>query len=249
MFIIFDLWNVQLIWFYPLCNFFAIGVVAVFQGIGLASCKSGIGYIFTSDEWVSEQHSHIYCSCTEKRIYLMYSMLSLYYLQHHRGNCLGEPHSLHICTVFWCNSGMSERNTSCFTISHCVEHTELYPPFILICLCFQCVCSGILIGSGMQKIAALSNLVCYYGVGLPVGALLMFKAELRILGNSLNSLFLCVILHVIKNRYDTPVISLGKVNQIRSYHAFCDFCYLFKIKMLVKCPKVEVIAYKNTPSK
>nr|XP_040037085.1 multidrug and toxin extrusion protein 1-like [Gasterosteus aculeatus aculeatus] len=45
-----------------------------------------------------------------------------------------------------------------------------------------CVCSGILVGSGMQKIAALSNLVSYYLIGLPVGIALMFAAKLRILG-------------------------------------------------------------------
>ncbi|XP_056263689.1 multidrug and toxin extrusion protein 1-like isoform X1 [Pseudoliparis swirei] len=45
-----------------------------------------------------------------------------------------------------------------------------------------CVCSGILIGAGMQKIAALSNLVGYYCIGLPVGIALMFAAKLRILG-------------------------------------------------------------------
>lgn len=47
----------------------------------------------------------------------------------------------------------------------------------------QCVCSGILVGCGMQKIAALSNLVAYYCIALPVGAALMFKAHLKILGN------------------------------------------------------------------
>uniref|UniRef100_A0AAQ5X659 Multidrug and toxin extrusion protein n=1 Tax=Amphiprion ocellaris TaxID=80972 RepID=A0AAQ5X659_AMPOC len=47
---------------------------------------------------------------------------------------------------------------------------------------FDCVCAGILIGSGMQKIAAFTNLVGYYCIGLPVGIALMFKAKLRILG-------------------------------------------------------------------
>ncbi|XP_044077772.1 multidrug and toxin extrusion protein 1 isoform X4 [Siniperca chuatsi] len=56
-----------------------------------------------------------------------------------------------------------------------------------------CVCSGILVGSGMQKIAALSNLVCYYCIGLPVGIALMFAAKLRILGLWLG-LFICVFL-------------------------------------------------------
>uniref|UniRef100_A0A3P9M254 Multidrug and toxin extrusion protein n=1 Tax=Oryzias latipes TaxID=8090 RepID=A0A3P9M254_ORYLA len=45
-----------------------------------------------------------------------------------------------------------------------------------------CVSSGILVGSGLQKIAALTNLVSYYCIGLPVGAALMFGAHLRILG-------------------------------------------------------------------
>lgn len=45
-----------------------------------------------------------------------------------------------------------------------------------------CVCSGVIVGSGMQKIAAVANLVCYYCIGLPVGITLMFFSELRILG-------------------------------------------------------------------
>lgn len=53
----------------------------------------------------------------------------------------------------------------------------------MICVSFQCVCSGILIGCGMQKIAALSNLVAYYCIGLPVGIALMFTTQLKILGN------------------------------------------------------------------
>ncbi|XP_077962786.1 multidrug and toxin extrusion protein 1 isoform X5 [Gasterosteus aculeatus] len=45
-----------------------------------------------------------------------------------------------------------------------------------------CVCLGILIGSGMQKIVALSNLVSFYVIGLPMGIALMFATKLRILG-------------------------------------------------------------------
>lgn len=54
-----------------------------------------------------------------------------------------------------------------------------------------CVCSGILVGSGMQKIAALSNLLGYYCLGVPVGIGLMFKAKLRILGFWLG-LLICI---------------------------------------------------------
>ncbi|XP_037543922.1 multidrug and toxin extrusion protein 1 [Nematolebias whitei] len=56
-----------------------------------------------------------------------------------------------------------------------------------------CVCSGILVGTGMQKIAALCNLVSYYVIGLPVGIALMFAAQLRILGLWLG-LLICVFL-------------------------------------------------------
>ncbi|CAL8364779.1 unnamed protein product [Lota lota] len=45
-----------------------------------------------------------------------------------------------------------------------------------------CVCSGILVGAGQQKIAAVSNLVSYYCIGLPIGAALMLMTQLRLLG-------------------------------------------------------------------
>lgn len=48
--------------------------------------------------------------------------------------------------------------------------------------------SGILLGSGNQKIAAIANLVSYYCIGLPLGILLMFAAKLRILGNHISIL-------------------------------------------------------------
>uniref|UniRef100_A0A3P9PM68 Multidrug and toxin extrusion protein n=1 Tax=Poecilia reticulata TaxID=8081 RepID=A0A3P9PM68_POERE len=56
-----------------------------------------------------------------------------------------------------------------------------------------CVCSGILVGCGMQKIAAVSNLIFYYLIGLPVGIALMFWAKLRILGLWLG-LLICVFI-------------------------------------------------------
>ncbi|CAL8373667.1 unnamed protein product [Gadus morhua 'NCC'] len=45
-----------------------------------------------------------------------------------------------------------------------------------------CVSTGILLGTGRQKIAAVANLVGYYGIGLPLAATLMFVAELGGLG-------------------------------------------------------------------
>lgn len=48
---------------------------------------------------------------------------------------------------------------------------------------FQCTATGIFIGSGMQSMVALTNLVSYYVIGVPVGIALMFAAKLRVLGN------------------------------------------------------------------
>ncbi|XP_038817685.1 multidrug and toxin extrusion protein 1-like [Salvelinus namaycush] len=56
-----------------------------------------------------------------------------------------------------------------------------------------CVCMGIILGTGKQKIAAMANLITYYCVGLPLGISLMFTAGLRVLGFWLG-LFICVIL-------------------------------------------------------
>ncbi|XP_074466244.1 multidrug and toxin extrusion protein 1 isoform X2 [Sebastes fasciatus] len=103
------------------------GVLAVCQGIVLASSKSVFGYIFTSDENIVE---------------LVAESLTVY-------------------------------------------------TFLQFFDALLCVCSGILIGCGMQKIAALSNLVCYYCIALPVGIALMFAAKLRILGFWLG-IFICV---------------------------------------------------------
>ncbi|KAM6983890.1 multidrug and toxin extrusion protein 1 [Tautogolabrus adspersus] len=94
------------------------GALAVLQGVVIASCRSFIGYIFTSDE--------------------------------------------NIVAIV----------SECFTAYTFLQFFDA----------ILCVCSGILVGSGMQKIAALSNLVSYYCIGLPVGIALMFAAQLRILG-------------------------------------------------------------------
>ncbi|XP_075343235.1 multidrug and toxin extrusion protein 1 [Odontesthes bonariensis] len=103
------------------------GVLAVFQGVGIAGCKSVVGYIFTPDV---------------KIVTIVSDNLTVYiFLQFVDG--------------------------------------------------LQCVCTGILVGCGLQKIAAVSNLVNYYFIGLPVGIALMFLAELRILGLWLG-LLICV---------------------------------------------------------
>ncbi|XP_076832819.1 multidrug and toxin extrusion protein 1-like isoform X2 [Brachyhypopomus gauderio] len=54
-----------------------------------------------------------------------------------------------------------------------------------------CICMGILLGSGQQKIAAIANLIGYYCIGLPVAISLMFAAKLQVAGFWLG-LLICV---------------------------------------------------------
>ncbi|XP_034723081.1 multidrug and toxin extrusion protein 1-like isoform X1 [Etheostoma cragini] len=56
-----------------------------------------------------------------------------------------------------------------------------------------CVCTGIFLGTGKQKIPAVANLIGYYCIGLSLSVTLTFVAKLRILGFWLG-LLVCVIL-------------------------------------------------------
>ncbi|XP_051253364.1 solute carrier family 47 member 4 isoform X12 [Dicentrarchus labrax] len=56
-----------------------------------------------------------------------------------------------------------------------------------------CVCTGIFLGTGKQKIPAVANLIGYYCIGLSLSVTLMFVAKLRILGFWLG-LLICVVL-------------------------------------------------------
>ncbi|XP_073336537.1 multidrug and toxin extrusion protein 1-like [Pagrus major] len=58
---------------------------------------------------------------------------------------------------------------------------------------FVCVCTGIFLGTGKQKIPAVANFIGYYGIGLSLGVTLMFGAKLRVLGFWLG-LLVCVII-------------------------------------------------------
>ncbi|NXY00225.1 S47A1 protein, partial [Centropus bengalensis] len=52
-------------------------------------------------------------------------------------------------------------------------------------------CSGVLRGIGKQKFGAILNTVSYYGVGLPLGAVLLFVAKIGVIGLWL-SMLVCV---------------------------------------------------------
>ncbi|NXJ07343.1 S47A1 protein, partial [Odontophorus gujanensis] len=54
-----------------------------------------------------------------------------------------------------------------------------------------CACSGVLRGTGKQKFGAILNAVSYYGVGLPLGAVLLFVARIGVIGLWL-SMLVCV---------------------------------------------------------
>lgn len=94
-----------------------------------------------------------------------------------------------------CRSSVGFIFTSDVTIVNIVSNILTIYIFIQFFDALLCVCTGILVGAGMQKIAAVSNLVGYYVIGLPVGVALMFAAELRILGLWVG-LFVCVLLEV-----------------------------------------------------
>uniref|UniRef100_A0A3Q2Y563 Multidrug and toxin extrusion protein n=1 Tax=Hippocampus comes TaxID=109280 RepID=A0A3Q2Y563_HIPCM len=59
-----------------------------------------------------------------------------------------------------------------------------------------CVCTGIFLGTGKQKIPAAANFIGYYGVGLTLSVTLMFVVKLRILGFWLG-IMICLILQSI----------------------------------------------------
>ncbi|KAK1788056.1 hypothetical protein P4O66_016522 [Electrophorus voltai] len=83
--------------------------------------------------------------------------------------------------------------TSDVTIVNIVSENMTFYIFLQFFDALVCVSSGILLGSGKQKIAAISNLICYYCIGLPLGISLMFAADLRILGLTLG-LLVCVVI-------------------------------------------------------
>lgn len=47
---------------------------------------------------------------------------------------------------------------------------------------WQGACSGVLRGIGKQKFGAILNAVSYYGVGMPLAAVLLFVAKIGVMG-------------------------------------------------------------------
>uniref|UniRef100_A0A673AD52 Multidrug and toxin extrusion protein 1-like n=1 Tax=Sphaeramia orbicularis TaxID=375764 RepID=A0A673AD52_9TELE len=96
-----------------------VSLTLAVEGVVLGSCKTVIGYLFTSDENIVDLVSHL-------------------------------------------------MNAYCFL--------QFFDGLV-------CVCTGIFLGTGKQKIPAVANLIGYYGIGLSLSVTLTFVAKLRVLGN------------------------------------------------------------------
>uniref|UniRef100_A0A672UIJ8 Solute carrier family 47 member 2 n=1 Tax=Strigops habroptila TaxID=2489341 RepID=A0A672UIJ8_STRHB len=57
-------------------------------------------------------------------------------------------------------------------------------PVYVVFHLFEGACSGVLRGIGKQKFGAILNAVGYYGVGLPLGAVLLFVARIGVIGTN-----------------------------------------------------------------
>uniref|UniRef100_A0A8C3JQH9 Solute carrier family 47 member 2 n=1 Tax=Calidris pygmaea TaxID=425635 RepID=A0A8C3JQH9_9CHAR len=55
-------------------------------------------------------------------------------------------------------------------------------PVYVVFHLFEGACSGVLRGIGKQKFGAILNAISYYGVGLPLGAVLLFVARIGVIG-------------------------------------------------------------------
>ncbi|XP_029029289.1 multidrug and toxin extrusion protein 1 isoform X1 [Betta splendens] len=146
------------------------GLLAVLQGVAITGTKSVVGYIFTSDENIIQIVSETVT------VYTFVQFFDALLVRYH-----WEGDEEHIILQQYFKLELE------FCLNLCVRVC------VCVCVCAQCVCAGILVGSGMQKIAAVSNLICYYLIGLPVGVALMFAAKLRVLGLWLG-LLVCTVL-------------------------------------------------------
>lgn len=59
---------------------------------------------------------------------------------------------------------------------------EMLPAPAPLSLSWQGACSGVLRGIGKQKFGAILNAVSYYGVGMPLAAVLLFVAKIGVMG-------------------------------------------------------------------
>ncbi|OCT95054.1 hypothetical protein XELAEV_18012737mg [Xenopus laevis] len=76
----------------------------------------------------------------------------------------------------------------------------------------SCVAGGILRGTGRQKIGAIINMICYYVIGLPVAAVLMFAVKIDVKGlwsgMTICGIFLVIFFTIYLSRLNWEDVSL-----------------------------------------
>ncbi|XP_039048898.1 protein DETOXIFICATION 24-like isoform X1 [Hibiscus syriacus] len=93
--------------------------------------------------------------------------------------CIGMTFFV-LCLVFW------HQIAHLFTSTEqVVQVASTLSTFLAISMLFnsiQIVLGGIAIGAGFQSLVAMVNMGCYYGVRVPVGAVLGFVLNLQVMG-------------------------------------------------------------------
>ncbi|KAL0404702.1 UNVERIFIED_CONTAM: protein DETOXIFICATION 24 [Sesamum radiatum] len=67
-------------------------------------------------------------------------------------------------------------------VAQTVSDLSLLLAFSVLLSCIYPVLSGVAVGAGMQTKAAIINLVCFYVIGLPIGAVLGYVFQLQVKG-------------------------------------------------------------------
>ncbi|XP_064021983.1 multidrug and toxin extrusion protein 2-like isoform X2 [Pogoniulus pusillus] len=176
------------------------GVFCVAVGAILAATKDMLGYIFTNEKeivdlvaWVipiyvvfhlfeatcaAGEHQHMDQDLAEllgsplRKYYVQRKMMTYRTGQGHRNNWAGSwliTRLVHQLPRLWQSLKFGQGSAPSLAPS-----PSLSP--------LQGACSGVLRGIGKQKFGAILNAVGYYGVGLPLAAVLLFVARIGVIG-------------------------------------------------------------------
>lgn len=85
-----------------------------------------------------------------------------------------------ICLVF--TRKLAHLFTSNDEVIESVTSLSVLLAFSVLLNGFQAVLSGVAVGAGRQAVVAYINIICYYFIGLPVGVLLGYVADLKVKG-------------------------------------------------------------------
>ncbi|XP_024041120.1 protein DETOXIFICATION 24 isoform X2 [Citrus clementina] len=85
-----------------------------------------------------------------------------------------------ICLVF--SRKVAHLFTSNDEVIESITSLSVLLAFSVLLNGFQAVLSGVAVGAGRQAVVAYINIICYYFIGLPVGVLLGYVADLKVKG-------------------------------------------------------------------